>query len=77
MVVRHRRRGPGPRSRAGAHEPGGITSAQAIECVRTLAPRCDAFAVMEVNPMKDVGDMTSTLAAYLVFHFALSAGIPA
>lgn len=62
---------------AGAHEPGGITSAQAIECVRALAPRCDAFAVMEVNPMKDVGDMTSTLAAYLVFHFALSAGIPA
>jgi formiminoglutamase/agmatinase len=62
---------------AGAHEPGGITSAQAIECVRAIAPRCDAFAVMEVNPMKDLGDMTSTLAAYLVFHFAIAAGVVA
>lgn len=62
---------------AGAHEPGGITSAQAIECVRALAPRCDAFAVMEVNPMKDLGDMTSTLAAYLVFHFTMAAGVGA
>jgi agmatinase len=62
---------------AGAHEPGGITSAQAIECVRAIAPRCDAFAVMEVNPMKDLGDMTSTLAAYLVFHFAMAAGVVA
>jgi len=26
-----------------------------------------------VNPMKDLGDMTSTLAAYLVFHFAIAA----
>jgi agmatinase len=57
---------------AGAHEPGGLTSAQTIECVRLLAPRCDAFAITEVNPMKDVGEMTSTLAAYLVFHFAIS-----
>jgi agmatinase len=60
---------------AGAHEPGGLTSAQAIECVRLLAPRCDAFAITEVNPMKDVGDMTSTLAAYLVFHFAVAASV--
>jgi agmatinase len=57
---------------AGAHEPGGLTSAQAIESVRLLASRCDAFAVTEVNPMKDLGDMTSTLAAYLVFHFAIA-----
>lgn len=61
---------------AGAHEPGGITSTQALECVRMLAPRCDAFAVTEVNPMKDVGDVTSTLAAYLVFHFAIAGGVP-
>jgi agmatinase len=58
---------------AGAHEPGGLTSAEAIECVRLLGPRCDAFAITEVNPMKDAGDMTSTLAAYLVFHFAIAA----
>jgi agmatinase len=56
---------------AGAHDPGGITSRQALDCVRRLAPRCDGFAVMEVNPMTDVGDMTSTLAAYLVYDFAV------
>jgi agmatinase len=58
---------------AGAHEPGGLTTAQAIESVRLLAPRSDAFAVTEVNPMMDLGDMTSTLAAYLVFHFVIAA----
>jgi agmatinase len=56
---------------AGAHDPGGITSRQALDCVRRLAPLCDGFAVMEVNPMTDVGDMTSTLAAYLVYSFAV------
>jgi agmatinase len=56
---------------AGAHDPGGITSRQALDCVRRLAPLCDGFAVMEVNPMTDVGDMTSTLAAYLVYDFAV------
>lgn len=56
---------------AGAHEPGGLTARQALDCVRLLAPRCDGFAVTEVNPLKDVGDMTSTLAAYLVYSFAV------
>jgi agmatinase len=56
---------------AGAHDPGGITSRQALDCVRRLAPLCDGFAVLEVNPMTDVGNMTSTLAAYLVYHFAV------
>jgi agmatinase len=56
---------------AGAHDPGGISSRQALDCVRRLAPLCDGFAVLEVNPMTDVGDMTSTLAAYLVYSFAV------
>src|SRR5690606_6518657 len=55
---------------AGAHEPGGLTSADALEAVRLLAPRCDGFAVTEVNPMKDLHDMTSNLAAYLCYYFA-------
>jgi agmatinase len=59
---------------AGAHEPGGLTAGEAIECVRLLGASCDAFAVTEVNPMKDLGDMTSTLAAYLVFHFVMAGG---
>lgn len=56
---------------AGAHEPGGITARQALDCVRLLAPRCDGFAVTEVNPLMDQRDRTSTLAAYLVFSFAV------
>lgn len=56
---------------AGAHEPGGLTSRQALDCVRALAPRCDGFAVTEVNPLKDVGGATATLAAYLLYHFAV------
>jgi agmatinase len=56
---------------AGAHEPGGLSSRFALEAVRKLAPHCHGMAVTEVNPMTDVGDMTSTLAAYLVFNFAV------
>lgn len=55
---------------AGAHEPGGLTSADALEAVRLLAPRCAGFAVTEVNPLKDLHDMTSNLAAYLCYYFA-------
>lgn len=56
---------------AGAHEPGGMTSGEALEVVRLLAPHCDALAITEVNPMVDLADATSTLAAYLLFHFAV------
>ncbi|GAB2510476.1 arginase family protein [Paramicrobacterium agarici] len=56
---------------AGASEPGGITSRQAIDVVSALAPHCDSFAVTEVNPMTDHRDMTSTLAAYLCYYFAV------
>ena len=56
---------------AGAHEPGGLTSRFALDAVRLLAPHCHGMAVTEVNPMTDVQDMTSTLAAYLVFTFAV------
>lgn len=56
---------------AGAHEPGGMTSDQALQMVSMLAPHCAAMAITEVNPTKDVGDMTSTLAAYLAFTFAV------
>jgi formiminoglutamase/agmatinase len=64
---------------AGAHEPGGLTSRQAIDFVAALAPLVDGFAVTEVNPMTDHKDLTSTLAAYLIFNFAVfsGAGAPA
>jgi formiminoglutamase/agmatinase len=56
---------------AGAHEPGGLTSRFALDAVRQLAPHCDAMVITEVNPMTDVRDTTSTLAAYLAFNFAV------
>jgi formiminoglutamase/agmatinase len=62
---------------AGAHEPGGLTSRQAIDCVAALAPMVDGLAVTEVNPMTDQKDLTSTLAAYLIFNFAVFSGADA
>jgi formiminoglutamase/agmatinase len=59
---------------AGAHEPGGLTSRQALDCVRLLAPHCDGFSLVEVNPLMDQHEMTSTLAANLVFHLAVFGG---
>jgi len=56
----------------GAHEPGGLSSADALETVRLLARHCSALAITEVNPLMDVRDMTSTLAAYLAVHFAVA-----
>lgn len=56
---------------AGAHEPGGLTSHQALESIRLLAPHCDGLCVTEVNPLLDVADRTANLAAYLVVHFAV------
>lgn len=56
---------------AGAHEPGGLTSRQVLDCMRLLAARCGGLSIVEVNPLKDVGDMTSTLAANLAFSFAV------
>ena len=56
---------------AGAHEPGGLSSRFALDVVRALAPYCHGMAVTEVNPLTDVRDMTSTLAAYLIFTFAV------
>ncbi|HEY8340253.1 MAG TPA: arginase family protein [Egibacteraceae bacterium] len=62
---------------AGAHEPGGLTSREALDCVRALAPHCGGFAITEVNPLKDVGGMTATLAAYLVYSFAVYGSVGA
>jgi len=56
---------------AGAHEPGGLTSRQVLDCVRMLSSRCGGLSIVEVNPLTDARDMTSTLAANLAFDFAL------
>lgn len=56
---------------AGAHEPGGLTSRQALDVIRLLAPHCDGLVLTEVNPMTDLNGQTANLAAYLVVHFAV------
>jgi len=53
---------------AGAHEPGGLTSRDVLECVRLLAPHCEGFNIVEVNPLMDHHDMTSVLAANLAYQ---------
>lgn len=60
---------------AGAHEPGGLTSWQALEAIRGLAPHTDALVLTEVNPMTDVQDRTSNLAAYLLVHYAVHGAV--
>ena len=56
---------------AGAHEPGGLTSREVLDCARLLAPHCAGLSIVEVNPLLDHRDMTATLAANLVFAFAV------
>lgn len=60
---------------SGANEPGGITSWQLLHFVRQVAPRVSAMDIVEVNPLTDVRDITSAVAARLVFEFlAANAG---
>jgi agmatinase len=56
---------------AGAHEPGGLTSRDVLECARLLAPHCEGFSIVEVNPLMDQHDMTSILAANLAYHMVV------
>jgi len=56
---------------AGAHEPGGLTSRQVLDAARLLAGHCQGFSIVEVNPLMDHHDMTSTLAANLAFNFVV------
>jgi arginase family enzyme len=56
---------------AGAHEPGGLTTRQVLDCVRLLAGRCEGLSLVEVNPLLDHRDQTSILAANVAFAFAV------
>jgi formiminoglutamase/agmatinase len=57
---------------SGSNEPGGINSYQLINFVKEVAPYVDVFDIVEVNPMTDYRNMTSTLAARLIFDFIIS-----
>jgi len=60
---------------SGANEPGGITSWQLIQLVRRLAPSVDVMDIVEVNPLTDYRDVTSAVAARLVFDFICSSSL--
>ena len=57
---------------AGAHEPGGLTARQALDLVRAVAPLCGGMSMVEVNPLRDLNDVTASLAANLVFAFVVA-----
>lgn len=52
---------------AGADEAGGLISAQVLQFLRQVAPHIGAMDVVEVNPLIDRQDVTSTLAAQIIF----------
>jgi agmatinase len=51
----------------GIDEGGGLTSAQALQFLRIVAPHVAAMDIVEVNPMSDQQDATSGLAAQFIF----------
>jgi formiminoglutamase/agmatinase len=51
----------------GGDEGGGLSSAQILQFMRVVAPRVQAMDIVEVNPMVDQQDVTSGLAAQIIF----------
>ncbi|HPU01277.1 MAG: agmatinase family protein [Firmicutes bacterium] len=52
---------------AGADEAGGLISAQVLQFLREVAPHIGAMDIVEVNPLIDRRDVTSSLAAQIIF----------
>ncbi|MFW9924682.1 MAG: arginase family protein [Candidatus Thorarchaeota archaeon] len=49
-------------------EPGGITSRELFEIITSLAKKTKCFDVVEVNPLKDLNDITAKIACKSIFH---------
>lgn len=62
---------------SGANEPGGISSYQLFSFVKKVAPYVDVIDIVEVNPMTDYRNMTSTVASKIVFDYIVSSSAPA
>ena len=56
----------------GANEPGGMNIDELEILVDLIAPQVDCLDVVEVNPLFDVNDMTSSVAAKLLMNFIIS-----
>lgn len=57
---------------SGANEPGGISSYQLFSFLKKVAPFVDVIDIVEVNPLSDYNNMTSTVAAKLVFDYIVA-----
>jgi len=52
------------------HEPGGLTSRQVIDLVHNLKATIVGFDLVELNPQRDVSEMTAALAFKLLKEIA-------
>ncbi|QAT60856.1 MULTISPECIES: agmatinase family protein [Tissierellales] len=57
---------------SGANEPGGISTYQLFKFVKEVAPYVDAIDIVEVNPMTDYRNMTSTVASKIIMDFIVA-----
>lgn len=57
---------------SGGQEPAGLTSYQLATIVKELAPHVDVIDFVEVNPMTDHKELTSNVAANLIYDFIAS-----
>ncbi|MGB9907051.1 MAG: agmatinase [Candidatus Saccharicenans sp.] len=52
------------------HEPGGLTSRQVLDLIHQLQARIVAFDIVELNPSRDVSEITASLAFKLIKEIA-------
>jgi len=55
---------------SGANEPGGLTPVQCFDLLEPLYTKIAAMDIAEVNPLFDVRDITSSIAARILFDCA-------
>lgn len=63
---------PGLAPGTGANEPGGLTVVQAFSMLEELYDKVDVFDIAEVNPLYDVREITSSIAAKIMFECAVN-----
>ncbi len=56
----------------GANEPGGMHIDELEILLDLIAPQVDCLDVVEVNPLFDLNDMTSSVASKLLMNFIIS-----
>ncbi|MCG8485600.1 MAG: agmatinase family protein [Clostridia bacterium] len=57
---------------SGGQEPAGISSYQLSTFIKEVAPYVDIIDIVEVNPMTDYKELTSNVAANLIYDYMAS-----